>query len=128
MALAPQIETTNFAEKARVLTKAVVRAGDALGLTSAELASIIGVSPATMSRMRKGDYVLGMKDKSYELAALLVRFFRSLDAIAGGDNAVRTAWLRGENAALGGAPADLIQTVSGLTNGLAYLDARRAPI
>jgi DNA-binding XRE family transcriptional regulator len=128
MALAHQIRPDKSTEKARVLTKAVVRAGDALGLKSAELAAIIGVSPATMSRMRKGDYVLEPKDKSYELAALLVRFFRSLDAIAGGDSAVRTAWLRGENVALGGAPADLIQTVAGLTNGLAYLDARRAPI
>ena len=86
------------------MTKAVVRAGDALGFTSAELAAISGVLPAIMSRLRKGDYVLGMKDKSYELAALLVRFFRSLDAIVGGDSAVRLAWLRRDNAALGGAP------------------------
>lgn len=128
MTIAQKIATNNSADKAQVLTKAVVRAGDALGLKSAEVAAIIGVSPATMSRMRKGEYLLEPKDKPYELAALLVRFFRSLDAIAGGDNAVRTAWLRGENAALGGAPADLIQTVTGLTNGLAYLDARRAPL
>jgi len=128
MPLAQTLAPNNSADKAQVLTKAVIRAGDALGLKSAEVATIIGVSPATMSRMRKGEYMLEPKDKAYELAALLVRFFRSLDAIAGGDAAVRTQWLRGENAALGGAPADLIQTIAGLTNGLAYLDARRAPV
>jgi hypothetical protein len=128
MALAQKIAIDKSAEKARVLTKAVIRAGDALSLKSAEVAAVIGVSPATMSRMRKGDFLLDPKDKSYELAALFVRFFRSLDAITGGDDAVRTHWLRGENTALGGAPADLIQTVSGLTHGLAYLDARRAPV
>jgi DNA-binding XRE family transcriptional regulator len=116
------------AERAQVLTKAVVRAGDALGLKSLELANIIGVSPATMSRMRNGDYTLEEGGKAFELSALLVRYFRSLDAIAGGDKAVRAAWLRSENLALGGVPAELIQTVAGLTDGLAYLDARRAPI
>jgi DNA-binding XRE family transcriptional regulator len=116
------------AERALVLTKAVVRAGDALGLKSAELANVIGVSPATMSRMRNGEYVLEEGGKAFELSALLVRFFRSLDAIAGGDKTVRAAWLRNENIALGGVPAKLIQTVAGLTDGLAYLDARRAPI
>jgi hypothetical protein len=52
--------------------------------------------------------------------------FRSLDAIAGGDEAVATAWLRSENLALGGTPLTLIQSVPGLVHVLAYLDARRS--
>lgn len=115
-------------DRAAVLTKAALRAGDALGLTGTEMASILGVSSATVSRMRKGAYTLDPSKKEFELAALFVRFFRSLDAIAGGDLSVRKSWMRGENKALGGVPAALITTVSGLTNGLAYLDARRAPL
>ena len=37
------------------------------------------------------------EDKSFELALLFIRLFRSLDAIVGGDEAVARAWLRNEN-------------------------------
>lgn len=114
--------------RAAVLSKAVVRAADALGLSGSDLAAILGVSQATVSRMRSGIYCLGEDRKEFELAALFVRFYRSLDAIAGGDEDVRKAWVRGENTALGGAPLDLIKSISGLTDGLAYLDAQRAPL
>lgn len=115
-------------QRSLVLTKATLRAGDALGLNGVELAAVLGLSSPTISRMKKGDYALDEGKKEFELAALFVRFFRSLDAIAGGDEAVRKGWMRGENKALGTPPAELIKTVSGLTNGLAYLDARRAPL
>lgn len=115
-------------DRAPVLSKAVVRAADALGLSGADLAAVLGVSQATISRMRTGSYYLDQNRKEFELAALFVRFYRSLDAIAGGDEAVRKAWVRGGNTALGGAPLDLIKSISGLTDGLAYLDAQRAPL
>jgi len=57
---------------------------------------------------------------------LLVRLFRSLDAIVGGDGAVATAWLDNPNLVLGGRPVEKLQTVSGLVDVIAYLDARRA--
>ena len=40
------------------LTKAVLRAADKLDVKAAALAPILGVSEATVSRMKKGDYVL----------------------------------------------------------------------
>jgi Protein of unknown function (DUF2384) len=55
-----------------------------------------------------------------------VRLYRSLDAIVGGDDAVAASWLKNHNTALNGEPLALIQTISGLTNVVAYLDARRA--
>ena len=76
--------------------------------------------------MKRGRYVLEDGSKPFELAALLVRLFRSLDAIAGGEDAVVRAWMRNPNAALGGAPMERIVTVSGLVDVVAYLDARRA--
>ena len=111
---------------AAVATKAVLRAAGRLGLSNKALARVIGVSEATVSRMGAGSYLLAPGDKPYELALLLIRLFRSLDAIAGGDEAVAAAWLRSENAALGGTPSTLIQSVSGLVHVLGYLDARRA--
>ena len=112
--------------EAAVATKAVRRAAARLGLSNKTLARIIGVSEATVSRMGAGSYQLTRGDKPFELALLFVRVFRSLDAIAGGDEAVATAWLRSENLALGGTPLTLIQSVPGLVHVLAYLDARRS--
>ena len=66
--------------------------------------------------------------KSFELAALFVRLFRSLDAIAGGDERTARAWMKAENLALGHPPIERIQTVTGLVDVVDYLDARRAPL
>jgi len=112
--------------EAAVASKAVLRAAARLGLSNKTLSKIIGVSEATVSRMGAGSYQLTRGDKPFELALLFVRVFRSLDAIAGGDEAVATAWLRSENLALGGTPLTLIQSVPGLVHVLAYLDARRS--
>ncbi|HVY56991.1 MAG TPA: MbcA/ParS/Xre antitoxin family protein [Xanthobacteraceae bacterium] len=111
-----------------VLTKALVRAAERLGLSNKAAGRVIGVSEATMSRIGSGTYVLARGDKPFELATLLIRLFRSLDAIVGGDETVARAWLKAENSALGGRPIEKIQTVSGLVDVIAYLDARRAVV
>src|SRR4249920_63242 len=82
-----------------------------LGMANKSLAAVIGVSEATVSRMRSGAYTLQRGQKSFELATLFVRFYRSLDAIVGGDQEVARAWLKNPNTALASAPLTLIQTV-----------------
>jgi hypothetical protein len=113
-------------EAGPVVTKAVLRASEQLRLTARLLAAILGLSEATVSRMRRGEFGLQPGTKPFELAILLVRLFRSLDAIVGGDDAVAAAWLGNPNLALGGRPIEKLQTVSGLVDVIAYLDARRA--
>ncbi|WP_029003373.1 MbcA/ParS/Xre antitoxin family protein [Azorhizobium doebereinerae] len=115
-------------EAGAVITKAVIRAADALGVTARLLAEVIGVSEASVSRMRKADYTLDAGSKPFELAVLFVRLFRALDAIVGGDAAAARAWMQAENTALGGIPAQRIRTISGLVDVIAYLDARRARV
>ena len=115
-------------DQAAVLTKATLRAATQLGITNKLLAAVIGVSEATVSRMRSGDYTLQRGQKPFELAVLFVRLYRSLDAIVGGDDAVAGSWLRNPNVALDGEPIVLIQTVPGLTHVIQYLDARRAVV
>lgn len=109
-----------------VLTKATLRAAERLGLAANVLSGIIGLSEASLSRMRSGRYQLEPGSKPFELALLFVRLFRSLDAIVGGDDKVARAWLQNDNHVLAGAPAQKIRTISGLVDVLAYLDARRA--
>jgi hypothetical protein len=111
-----------------VVTKATLRAADRLNVTNRVLAKVIGVSESTVSRMRKGDYPLERGQKPFELATMFVRLYRSLDAVVGGDDVVASQWLANANMALKGTPVDLIQSVSGLTNVIQYLDARRAVI
>src|SRR5215471_6654897 len=116
------------AQNAKVVTKAALRAADRLGMTARAFAQVVGLSEATVSRMRAGDYLLRPGDKSFELALLFIRLYRSLDAIIGGDDRVAGAWLRSPNALLDEEPLKLIQTVPGLVNVLQYLDARRAVV
>lgn len=117
------------AQAAAVLSKAVVRAGAKLELTQAELARVLGLSTATASRLAAGSWQLASDSKPWELAALFVRVYRSLDAITGGKPEAMRAWLHSANAALGGAePARLIASTEGLVHVLHYLDAARSRI
>ena len=115
-------------EAGSVLTKAVVNAADKLNVNASVLATVLGVSEATVSRMKRGDYRLDEGAKPFELGVLFVRLFRSLDAIVGGDEPSARAWLANPNLALGGRPVERIRTVTGLVDVVAYLDARRAPL
>jgi hypothetical protein len=114
--------------QAAVVTKAALRAATRLGMTNKALANVVGVSEATVSRMRSGGYELQPGQKAFELALLFVRLARSLDAVVGGDDAVAGIWLRNANTVLHDSPLTLIQTVPGLMNVLQYLDARRAVV
>lgn len=111
---------------ALVLSKAVVRAGEILGLSNRVLARVVGISEASASRLKGGGFVLEPGTKPFELGQLFVRLFRSLDAVAGSDNETSRSWMRAENLALRGKPVDLIQTVAGLANAVLYVDSRRA--
>jgi Protein of unknown function (DUF2384) len=114
------------ADRGTVLTKAVLRAGEILGLNARVLARVIGVSEPTLSRMKRGDVRLEPGSKPYELALLVVRAYRSLDAISGGEDTVSRAWMAAHNLALGSAPNTLITSVTGLVDVVSYLDAHRA--
>ena len=111
-----------------VLTKAALRAAERLGLTARVLSGVLGLSEATLSRMKRGDVALEPESKPFELAVLFVRLFRSLDAVTGGDEAVARAWMANANTALGSTPVERIGTITGLIDVIAYLDARRARV
>jgi Protein of unknown function (DUF2384) len=109
-----------------VMSKAVLRAAERLDISNTALAKILGLSGPTITRVRQGAYMIERNDKAFELAALFVRVYRSLDAVVGGDDQVAAAWLKADNVALQEKPVHLIQKVTGLVDVLHYLDARRA--
>jgi|SRR5689334_17825398 hypothetical protein len=122
----PKPRTSTVADEVAVVTKAALRAADRLNIKNKALARILGLSEPTLSRMSRGAYVLAPESKAFELAVLFIRFYRSLDGIVGGDDSVAADWLRNTNTVLDGIPLELIQSVSGLTNAIDYLDSRRA--
>jgi len=100
-----------------VLAKAATKASELLGLSGAALARTIGVSEPTVSRLVHGDKQLNPASKEGELALLLVRVYRSLDALVADASDLET---------LGGQPRQLIQKAEGLVSVLNYLDGMRA--
>ena len=116
------------APRGSILAKATLRAAALLGLPQAELAPILGVSRATVSRIASGTHVLAPDHKAWELAALFVRLFRSLDALVGSNETQARAWLNSENLGLGGVPRRLLATAEGLVRVVQYLDAARGEV
>lgn len=127
--LAMTQDPTQNTDRRLVLTKATLSAAKYLGLTQATLAKVVAISPASVSRMSKGNHLLTPdRPAEWQLAALLVRLFRGLDAIVAGDEKSLRAWMQNYNTDLNGIPADLIQTIPGLVGTVEYVDASRAPV
>ncbi|MBT8148748.1 MAG: DUF2384 domain-containing protein [Pseudomonadales bacterium] len=118
-------EAAHTPSDAALVASAVVKAAAALGLKRAELAATIGVSEPTLSRLKKGQYGVP-EGKPMELALLLIRIYRALYAMVGGDSASMQHWVKTPNRHLAErAPLQLMQTVEGIAQVLQYLDAMR---
>ncbi len=113
-----------LAQQRAVLSKAVTRAAAHLELSQQLLARTLGLSPATVSRLHQGKYLLEPSRKEWELAMMLVRLFRALDTLVGSPEAARR-WMNSPNHALYARPIDLIPHAEGLVNVVQYLDASR---
>jgi len=102
------------------LTKALLNAGKALGLTQDELGAIVGRDRTVFRRAG-----IDPEGKAGELALLLIRAYRSLYALVGGQEADLKHWMRTANRHTGGVPAEQVKSVPGLVRVVEYLDAIR---
>ncbi|HZY18623.1 MAG TPA: MbcA/ParS/Xre antitoxin family protein [Ramlibacter sp.] len=109
-----------------VLTKAALRSAGLLGLNNAALARVVGLSEATVSRLAAGDRHFELGSKPAELAAMLVRVYRSLDALVGNSEKHRRLWMTTFNHAFNQTPRDAIESIEGLVRVVRYLDGARA--
>jgi hypothetical protein len=107
-----------------VLAKAVLNAAARLELRQRQIATVLGASEASISRLARGRGI-DPSSKEGELALLFLRLYRSLDTLVGGDDAQARAWLEAKNDHLGGAPVERIASVQGLLDVVQYLDAMR---
>ncbi|MDH5446526.1 MAG: MbcA/ParS/Xre antitoxin family protein [Gammaproteobacteria bacterium] len=112
----------------RVLTGAVTSAADLMGFNKAMLAKILGISAASAGRLYSGQYRLNPHAKEWDMALLLVRLFRSLDAIMAGDEKALRSWLASHNLALNAKPTELVTDAAGLVHIVDYVDSYRARV
>src|SRR3974390_3945129 len=89
----PRVLARPKPERRGVLAGAVLRASALLEITQSSLAQILGLSASTVSRMANGAYTLDDQKKEWELGALFVRLFRSLDAVIGSNESAAPDWL-----------------------------------
>lgn len=112
----------------RVLTQAATSAADLMGLNKAMLARILGISAASAGRMYSGQYQLNQHSKEWDMALLLVRLFRSLDAIMAGDEQALRSWLQSPNLGLNAKPIEMVANAAGLVHIVDYVDSYRARV
>ncbi len=110
-------------ERTEILREALVNTGKALGLTQAELGAVIGRGRTDISRGN-----IDPDSKPAELALLLIRCYRALYVLTGGDAGAMKHWMHTQNHHTGGVPAEQIRSVQGLVGVLEYLDAIRGRI
>jgi hypothetical protein len=103
-----------------VLSRALVKAGREVGLTQAELGAVIGRDRTALSRS-----AVEPESKSGELALLLIRAYRALFVLVGGDPHQMKHWMSTPNRHVGGIPAQLVRSIQGLNRVVEYLDAIR---
>lgn len=117
------VALARHAEPAEVLAEAYTNAGRALGLTQVDLGAVIGKDRSVISRGR-----IDPASKAGELALLLIRCYRALYVLVGGEQAAMRHWMHTANHHIGGVPAQQIRTIQGLLAVLEYLDAMRGKV
>ena len=112
----------------KLLTSAISKIAAFWGLSNVKLSSVLGLSEATISRLRSGKTFLDPASKSFEAGQFVLRLFRSLDALMGSDDDAAKSWLTSHNLDLEARPIDLIDSFKGLLTVCDYVDAHRARV
>ena len=110
-------------QPAQVLASAFLKAGKEMGLSQAVLEKAIDRDRSSIGR--KG---IDPDTKSGELALLLIRVYRSLFALVGGDSVQMKHWMKTANRHTGGVPAEQVLSIQGLVGVVEYLDSMRGKV
>ena len=110
------------ADEKHVLSKALINAGRALGLNQEEVGTIVGRDRTSLSRG------IDPHSKNGELALLLIRCYRSLFVLVGGEDKNLRHWMHTPNRHTNGIPAEQVKSVMGLNLVVEYLDAMRGKV
>lgn len=120
----------NIVEKpdpSNVLATAINRLKDDIQISPQDLADILGPHRNTIDRCLKNGE-LDPKSKSGELALLLIRAYRALYALNGGNKKAMIHWLTTDNYHILGVPLEEMKRIMGLSRVVNYLDAMRGKV
>lgn len=113
--------------KEKVLCEALGNLKSHLDLSNEVIGNIIGLDKSSVSRcFQSGEF--SHKGKVNESSLLLIRIYRALFALLGGNKDQMKHWLNTDNNHVQGVPLEKMQTVQGLVRTLEYLDAIRGKI
>tara|TARA_R110002110_G_scaffold415765_3_gene655330 strand:+ start:100029 stop:100400 length:372 start_codon:yes stop_codon:yes gene_type:complete len=113
---------------AELVTDALLEAGRELGMTLSQISRVIGVSESAMKNYSRGSAAISAS-KNQELSLGLIRVYRALFAILGGDREQMRHWMRTPNRHLNAqAPITLLESYQGLAEVNVYLDAMRGRV
>lgn len=122
-----RMNTQTKTQPNQVLATALINLKDLIKISSEDLGKIIGVHRNTITRfLKKGE--IDVHSKEGELSLLLIRVYRSLYALNGGNIDAIRHWLFTQNRHLQGIPLDLMKTILGLSLVVNYLDAIRGKV
>lgn len=113
-------------DESEVLALALDKLKKQLDLSSEDLAGIFGVHRNTVTRLLKGP--IDPASKEGEFAILLIRIYRSLFALNGGNKEAMIHWLKTSNRHIQGVPLQSMKSILGLSRVVSYLDAIRGKI
>lgn len=111
-----------------VLTKAICNLSKFYSLSGKDLSKIIGISESSASRISQGTKLISPHTKEGEMALLLLRIYRSLNAMVGNNHEKAKLWLNSENKYFRNKPIEEMKTIPGLIGVLNYLDAMRGKL
>ncbi|MDP5052362.1 MAG: MbcA/ParS/Xre antitoxin family protein [Congregibacter sp.] len=115
------MDTVPKVDRSQVLGSSVFAAGESLGLSRQLVGKIIGRDRTSIDRAG-----IDPQSKSGELAIFVIRIYRSLYALMGGDVDNMRHFMRTSNRGTGGVPLEQMSNIQGLLRVCAYLDAMRA--
>jgi hypothetical protein len=119
--LAPASQEPLTKSDAKLVAEACGRAVQILGLSREELSAVVGKHRTSIDRSG-----LDPNTKEGELGLLLLRVYRSLHALCGGDQSLMRHWIDQPNRQLGEQPPRLLLSrIEGLNRVANYLDALR---
>ncbi len=117
-------KNTTAVDQDSVVRKALMNVGKALDIAPEVLGAIVGRNKSSLYRAN------GLKadSKHGELALVLIRCYRALHALMGGDEQAMQHWFHTKNLHTGGIPIEQVQSLEGLMSVSRYLDGIRGKI
>ena len=115
-------ENITLIRRRAVMSRALLRTTNRLGLSRERLASATGLRLAEIASLENEAGELDPADPRWEAFVQLVRLGWILDVVSAGDDASMREWMHCYNPDLNAVPADLIAGERGLTEAIRYLE------